>query len=60
MLRLLDDLQAGKDLQAVYSVLREQVGGLDGDSSAAALLEEAETLVNGGYREIACLRGVSF
>lgn len=52
MLRLLDGLQAGDDLDSVYPVVREQTGGLDGDSPAATLLNEAGKLVNGGYREM--------
>lgn len=50
MLRMLDGLQAGDDLDSVYAVVREQHGGPDGDSPAATLLHEAEKLVNGGYR----------
>ncbi|MEN8760824.1 MAG: DUF6499 domain-containing protein [Thiogranum sp.] len=52
MLRMLDGLQAGDDLDSVYAVVREQHGGPDGDSPAATLLHEAEKLVNGGYREM--------
>jgi hypothetical protein len=52
MLRMLDGLQAGDALETVYSVLSEQVGGLEDGDGAATLLNEAEKLVSGGYREI--------
>jgi hypothetical protein len=57
MLRLLDGLQAGEDLQAVYPVVRGRPDGLDSDSSAATVLNEAEKLVNGGYREMLRIPG---
>ena len=53
MLRLLDGLEAGDGLDSVCRVLADQPGGLpDGDKSAVMLLNEAEKLVNGGYREL--------
>ncbi len=52
MLRLLDGLQAGEDLAVVYRVLRQQVEGLDADTSASEWRREAEDLVNGGYRDL--------
>jgi len=57
MLRLLDGLQAGEDLQAVYPVVRGWPDGLDSDNSAATVLNEAEKLVNGGYREMLRIPG---
>ena len=53
MLRLLDGLETGDDLDSVCRFLGDQPGGLpDGDNSAAILLNEAGKLVNGGYREL--------
>ena len=49
---MLDGLQAGVAVDAVYAVLREQDSVVEGYGRAVTLRNEAEELVNGGYREM--------
>ena len=52
MLRLLDGMQEGVALEVVYAVLNEQGAIVESDGSAVILRNEAEELVNGGYRKL--------
>ena len=55
MLRLLDGLSAGADMAALASVLQDELDELRPGQDLPSLREEAEALVNGGYRAVACL-----
>jgi len=55
MLRLLDGMSAGADMATLASVLQDELDELRPGQDLSSLREEAEALVNGGYRALSCL-----